>query len=217
MALPGRIVHVTYVSDVQSNPFGFRPDCERFALGYGDVGADFHVIGDHPGVHGGITSGVPFTETNGATRLQRALLRGGLLRKTGIPPTVGATYLSYLHPCVPEGEPTDEEYVDQETFAEAETRAITAHVLLPVGERATRWVFERMTTRPSAGLDMDRLHATEIVGSGWLVIPISDPNAWEDSEGRELSEALGDLQERDYRREADLGRLAGGGGPYYVR
>ena len=208
---------MTYVAEVQSNPFGFRPDCEHFAPGYGDVEADFHVIGDHPGVHGGVTSGVPFTETPGATALQRALVRGGLLRKAGTPPETTETYLSYLHLCVPDSDPVEADYRHAETFLEAEVRAIVAHVLLPVGERATRWVFENMTTRSTAEIDMDALHATEVIGSGWLVMPIADPETWNDEDGRKLSDALLELQERDYRREADLGRLVGGDEPYYVR
>ena len=208
---------MTYVSDAAFNPFGFDPDGERFVPGFGDVEADFHVIGDHPGVHGGVTAGVPFTETDGARRLQRALLRGGLLQKTGTPPTVDATYLSYLHPSVPDRTPTAEDYAREETFIEAEVRAIAAHVLLPVGERATRWVLENMTTRSSDDIDMAPLHATEIIGSGWLVMPIADPETWDEDDGKQLSDALTELQKQDYRREADLGRLAGGGGPYYVR
>lgn len=74
-----------------------------------------------------------------------------------------------------------------------------------------------MTTQSSENLDMDELHATEIVGSGWLVMPIADPETWDEDDGKTLSDALTELQKQDYRREADLGRLAGGGGPYYVR
>lgn len=217
MRLTCRVASVTYVSDASSNPFGFDPDCERFVPGFGDVEADFHVIGDHPGAHGGVTAGVPFTETEAADRFQRALLRGGLLRQTGAPPTVDSTYLSYLHPCVPDRQPDEDDYRHQETFVEAEVRAIVAHVLLPVGERATRWVFENMTTRSSADIEMGDLHATELIGSGWLVVPVADPNEWDDDAGRELADALVELRQRDYRREADLGRLASGGGPYYVR
>jgi len=208
---------VTYVADEQSNPFGFEPDCERFVPGFGDVEADFHVIGDHPGVHGGTTSGIPFTETPGAEALQRALLRGGLVHKTGTPPEENGTYFSYLHLCVPEGTPTEAEYTHYESFLEAEVRAIVAHVLLPVGERATRWVLDNMTTRSSDDIDMSALHATEIVNGGWLVMPIAEPASWTGDEGRELGDALQELQARDYRREADLGRLVGGDDPYYVR
>ncbi|WP_181686127.1 uracil-DNA glycosylase family protein [Halorhabdus salina] len=208
---------MTYVSREESNPFGFRPDCDRFVPGFGDVAADFHVIGDHPGVHGGVSTGIPFTETGGSERLQRALLRGDLLHTTGSTPDVNATYLSYLHPCVPEGTLSEENYRRAATFVESEVRAITAHVLLPVGERATRWVFEHMTTQPTDDIDMDALHATEVLGSGWLVYPTADPDGWSDGDGRKLGEALLALQEQDYRREADLGRLVGGDDPYFVR
>jgi uracil-DNA glycosylase family 4 len=213
----GRPTSVTYVASEQSNPFGVDPDCDRFVPGFGDVEADFHVIGDHPGVHGGVTSGVPFTETDGAKPFQRALLRAGLLDKTGTPPTVDRTYLSYLHLCVPDRTPTEAEYDRYATFAEAEIRAITAHVLLPVGERATQWVFENMTTRSADEIDIQALHATEVLGSGWLVYPVAEPATWTDDEGRELSDALTTLQEQDFRREADLGRLVGGDEPYFVR
>lgn len=206
-----------YNADEQSNPFGFDPDCDRFVPGFGDVNADFHVVGDNPGVHGGVTSGFPFTETEGAKRLQGALVRGGLLRKAGCPPTIGSTYLSYLDLCVSDGTPTSAADTVGETFAVAEIRAITAHILLPVGKRATRWVFEHMTARASDDLDMRSLHATESIGSGWLVVPIAEPESWADDEKRELGAALTELRDRDYRRQADLGRLAGGSGSYYVR
>lgn len=212
-----RAYDVTYVADVESNPFGYRPDCERFVPGFGDVGADFHVIGNHPGVHGGVTSGIPFTETPGAEALQRTLVRGGLLRKAGTPPTVASTYLSYLHLCVPERTPTESDYSRYESFLAAEVRAIAAHVLLPVGERATRWVFENMTTKSTDELDMREVHASEVANGSWLVVPITDPSTWTDDEQRELEAALKGVQDRDYRREADLGRLVGGDEPYFVR
>ncbi|MFB6201190.1 MAG: uracil-DNA glycosylase family protein [Halorhabdus sp.] len=208
---------MTYVADEETNPFGYRPDCERFVPGYGDIEADFHVIGDRPGVHGGITTGIPFTETPAADRLQRALVRGGLLHKQGTPPTVAGTYFSYVHLCVPDDPPTPADYDRYEPYLEASVRAIAAHVLVPVGERATRWVFEHMTTRSTDDIDMDALHATEVVTGGWLVMPVADPSTWDDDHGRALSEALTALQQRDYRREADLGRLVGGDEPYYVR
>jgi hypothetical protein len=38
---------VEYVSETPQNPFGTDPQCERYVPGYGDVSADFHVVGDH--------------------------------------------------------------------------------------------------------------------------------------------------------------------------
>ena len=208
------------VTDRTSNPFDLQPPCKRFVPGYGDANADFHVIGDHPGIHGGVDTGVPFTETASAETLQAALQATGLLDTTGDHPTVNSTYLSYLHLCVSptDGGPTDREYTELEPFFDAELRAIAAHVLLPVGERATRHVFETCTARPwTPATEMADLHATEVRGSGWLVVPIAEPADWGPDDGDALKTALDRLQATDFRRESDLGRFIAGSDPYYVR
>jgi len=208
---------VENVTDRQSNPFGMTPPCERFVPGYGDANAHFHVVGDHPNVHGGRESGVPFTETAAGDRLQRALAAAGLLSETGTPPVVDRTYLSYLCLCVPDGdEPTDAEYAEAEPLFDAELRAITAHVLLPVGDRAIRHVIETYTARRPPATPAD-LHAIELCGSGFLVLPIADPSGWTEADERALVDTLLDLQSTDYRREADLGRFTADENPYFVR
>jgi len=201
----------------ESNPFGLAPPCESFVPGFGDANAHFHVVGDHPGVHGGADTGVPFTEFPASERLQRALAAGGLLEETGTPPVVDKTFLSYIHLCVPEGVPGAQDYADMERFFDSEVRAITAHVLLPVGARATAHVFANMSARSPDDLDMDALHATEVPGSGWLIVPVRDPAEWTDDDETALVGALEDLLERDYYREADLGRFLPGNNPYRVR
>lgn len=206
------------VTDRVSNPFGMEPDCAAFVPGYGDANADFHVIGDHPGGHGGRETGVPFTGTPAAEWFQRTLVAAGLLESAGDEPDAPGTYLSYLHLCVPDGEPTEADYADQERFLDAEVRAITAHVLLPVGERATRHVLETYTAQAHrTTVDMPALHGTEIRGSGWLVYPIRDPREWTDDDETRLVEALQALLATDYRRESDLGRFIAGEEPYHVR
>ncbi|WP_435128536.1 uracil-DNA glycosylase family protein [Halobaculum sp. D14] len=207
------------VTDRVSNPFGMRPDCARFVPGYGDANADFHVVGDHPGVHGGVDTGVPFTGTDAARRLQDALVRGGLLEATGDEPAVDRTFLSYLHMCVPEdGDPTAADYAEMERFFDAELRAIAAHVILPVGARATEHVLETYTAQAwKTDVDMPALHATEIHGAGWLVIPIRDPAEWGDGDADALVDALETLRSTDYRQESDLGRFVAGDDPYIVR
>jgi len=211
---------VKNVTDRTSNPFGMEPSCGQFVPGYGDANADFHVIGDHPGVHGGADTGVPFTDCEASMRLQEVLRTAGLLRTTGPEPVVDETFFSYLHMCVPNpgGMPTEADYTDMERFFDAELRAIAAHVLFPVGERATRHVLEQYTAQAwKTTIDMDRLHGTEIRGSGWLVMPIKEPADWTDDDRTRLVEAITELRSTDFRRETDLGRFIAGSDPYYVR
>ena len=205
------------VAETLSNPFGFDPGCEPFVPGYGDANAHFHVVGDHPGIHGGVDSGVPFTDSESGERLQRALVEAGMLESAGNPPEVDKTYLSYLHMCVADGTPSQESYDDLEPLFDSEFRAITAHVLLPVGERATRHVFVVATAKSPDDVDMADLHATEVMGSGWLVYPIKEPAEWTDEDEAALVASLTELQETDYRREADLGRFGPNGESYLVR
>lgn len=196
------------------------PPCDRYVSGYGDANADFHVIGDHPGIHGGIESGVPFTGKPWSMDFLQTLLDGGLLIDDDpSAPAVAGTFISYLHTCVPEHEaPKLDEYGDMERFFDAELRAIAAHVLLPVGERATAHVFDTYTARGGGeSLDMRSLHANEFHGSGWLILPIADPATWKDGEGEELVASLTALRAMDYRQESDLGRFIAGGEPYFVR
>jgi uracil-DNA glycosylase family 4 len=207
---------VENVTDRTSNPFGMSPSCDRFVPGYGDANADFHVIGDHSGVHGGRETTVPFTNEAGM-RLQRSLSDVGLIDKPSDKPDVNGTFLSYLHMCVVDGTPTEHEYVDMERFFDAELRAIAAHVLLPVGERATRHVLETFTARTGRAMDMEELHADEIRGSGFLVYPILDPDEWTKRAAEQLVQALSDLQATDFYREVDLGRFLPSDEPYHVR
>lgn len=204
------------VTDRVRNPFGMRPDCDHYVPGYGDANADFHVVGDHPGVHGGADTGVPFTGTEDAMRLQRALHDGGLLRSVGDEPTVEGTFLSYLHMCADQ-EPTRESYIEMERYFDAELRAIAAHVLLPVGDTAIEHVLRNYTAKSVTDLDFDALHAKELLGSGWLVLPIADPASWEAGDDEALVDALRELQATDFRRESDLGRFLPGGDSYLVR
>jgi len=209
------------VTDRTSNPFGMRPAGDAHVHGYGDANADFHVVGDHPGAHGGAETGVPFTGTDGAVRLQHALAAVGLVTEPGAEPDVENLYLSYRHSGVLDGDrtPTDAEYADLEMFFDAELRAITAHVLLPVGRAATEHVLEQYTARLGKvdTTDMAAIHGEEVHGSGFLVVPIRDPREWEAGDDVALVEALEALMARDYRRESDLGRFLVGPDPYRVR
>jgi len=138
--------------------------------------------------------------------------------ETADPIVADRTFFSYLHMCVPDGVPDEASYNDMERFFDAELRAIAAHVLLPVGARATDHVLQQYTSRAhKTEIDMDALHAEELLGSGWLVLPIKDPAEWTEGDGDRLAAALRELQSTDFRRESDLGRFIAGSEPYLVR
>ncbi|MFB6069726.1 MAG: uracil-DNA glycosylase family protein [Halanaeroarchaeum sp.] len=205
------------VTDRIRNPFDLDPPCERFVPGYGDANADVHVIGDHPGIHGGIETGIPFTDSRAGDLLRSVLADVGLLEDPGPTADVQNLFLSYLHPCLPDGAPTPDSYRDMERFFDAELRAITAHVLVPVGDRPVRHVLEHFTTVPAADVAVADVHARELSSGGWLVIPVAEPTTWSDGDRVALLETLSSVLDRDYRRESDLGRFLTDPDPYLVR
>jgi uracil-DNA glycosylase len=212
---------VEYIADEDRNPFGMQPPCDRFVPGYGDTAAHFHVIGDSPAVHGGLDTGIPFTDRPWSTDFFDALAEGGLVDHVDLAASKlkpGLTFLSYLHMCDPgEKAPIAANYDALEPFFDAELRAITAHVLLPVGARATAHVLDTYTARQATDIDMDAIHATEIRGSGWLVVPIKDPSEWIADDAERLVDGLSALKQQDYRQTSDLGRFLAGDESYLVR
>jgi uracil-DNA glycosylase family 4 len=213
---------VNLVSDRVSNPLDLSPPCDRFVPGYGAVDAAFHVVGDHPGVHGGLETGIPFTGRPWSTRLFGTLEAAGLVREwdpEGPTVTVADAFFSYVHTCEPdERPPSAASYARLEPFFDAELRAITADVLVPVGARATAHVLEQYTARARrTPVDMAALHASELRGAGWLVLPCRDPAEWDAGDGAALADALTAIRSRDFRQTADLGRFFVGDDPYLVR
>lgn len=214
---------VDYVSDRRLNPFGLDPPCEDPVYGFGDPAADFHVIGDNPAVHGGQELGIPFTGNPWSASFFEALHRAGLVQEYDLEAgevEVAGTYLSYLSMC-PVASSSAENGADQydrfEPYFDAELRAITADVLLPVGRRAIRHVFESYTSQSLDGIDPETMHASDLAGAGWLVVPIKDPGDWHEGDDTALVETLQSLQEGNYRQVSDLGRFQPGGSPYFVR
>jgi uracil-DNA glycosylase len=195
---------VERVTDRVSNPFGMRAPAEPAVYGYGDVNADFHVVGADPWTHGGAGTGVPFTGCGTARRLQ------GVLHDVGFAadpysdaPGLSNCYLSYLH--LSPGDPADlERYVD------AELRAINAHILLPVGDDALSYVLERFTTRArKLPHDAAGLHAGEVRGRGFLVIPICEPADWTDGDAAALVDRLASILDGDYRQTKGVATRVG--------
>ncbi len=208
-----------YVANSVKNPFGLELPCQNGVLGFGNPNAHFHLIGNHPGVHGGVETGIPFTDMPWSSQFFETLAEAGMVSSPDIADLTDKSraFLSYIHPCLPNSpdeRPTAEEYAAMESYFDAELRAVTAHVLFPVGERATEHVLKTCTAELVEGIDMQQLHGTELRGSGWLVFPIKDPADWDERDRTTLVEALSTLLASDYRQTSDLSRFLGGGDPY---
>lgn len=218
-------VSVENVTSRTSNPFGMRAPCDpartnggsgetgRVVYGYGDANADFQFIGDTPNVHGGLETGVPFTKSTAGKRLQSVLHEVGFAAEAyADEPQLSNCFLSYRYMCpTPAGRPpTDAEYARLERYFDAELRAINAHILLPVGERPTAHVLEAYTTQAhKLDLDMEPLHAREIRGRGFMVVPIREPTEWTADDRTTLVETLTDVLGSDYRQTKGVATLVG--------
>lgn len=192
------------VTDRVSNPFGMSAPDEPAVYGYGDANADFHVLGADAERHGGSETGVPFTGSLAGVRLQRVLHATGFAAATySDAPTLTNCYLSYLR--LAPG-PTAE----LERYADAELRALNAHILLPVGDDPLEYVLEAYTTQArKLPADAAQLHAEEIRGRGFLVVPVADPATWTDAEEAALVERLTALLDSDYRQTKGVATTVG--------
>ena len=199
------------VTEETSNPFGMRVGGDA-VYGYGDANADFHVVGDHPGRHGGVGTGVPFTGSVAGVRLQRVLHDVGFAAEPYADrPDLEDCYLSYLHPRVPEDrDPTDDSYEEMERFLDAELRAINAHIILAVGDRPLEYALREHTSLANElPADADALHAEEVRGRGFLVVPVADPDRWTPAEEAALRERLEALLASDYRQTKGVATTVG--------
>ncbi|MEF8809212.1 uracil-DNA glycosylase family protein [Natronomonas sp.] len=192
------------VTERVSNPFGMRAPGEPAVHGYGDANADFHVIGADAETHGGAETGVPFTNSLAGERLQRVLHAVGFAAEPySDEPELDNCYLSYLH--LSPGEPDD-----LERYLDAELRALNAHILLPVGDRPLSYVLEEYTTQArKLPHDAETLHAREVRGRGFLVVPVMEPADWEAGDEQALVDRLEALLDSDYRQTKGVATTVG--------
>ncbi|MFB6193581.1 MAG: uracil-DNA glycosylase family protein, partial [Halobaculum sp.] len=131
-------------------------DCrERVVHGYGDVGAEFLVIGESP-TAGAERTGVPFTGDEAGRWVQRILSDVGLSRSDpdAREPALQNVFCTYLTRCRhPDRAATDEEVANCEPFLNAELRTINPEILLPVGTRVLRALAIDYTTQSPDELD----------------------------------------------------------------
>lgn len=196
------------------NPFGIRYPGAAVPA-YGDANADVHVVGDHPGRHGGTGTGVPFTGSVAGARLQRVLHAVGLVAAPyADEPEATDCFCSYTHPPVWEGtagtDPDDASYADAERYLDAELRAVNAHVLVLVGDRALDYGLREHTAFAARlPTDATALHAQEVTGRGFLLVPVKEPSAWTPADETALQERLATILARDYRQTKGVATTVG--------
>jgi len=178
--------------------------CTGYVPGWGIRDADFHLI------HGRPSERMATPVSQFADGQLGTILESVGLLQNGEPSNL---YASFVHGC------PDPQFSTHrlESIFDAELRAVTAHVLLPVGRTAVEFVLGQYTNRDPSAASAAELHAQEIPSGAWLVLPLRDLASWSDADATAARKALEAILVRDYRREADLGRHVTGPDPYYVR
>jgi uracil-DNA glycosylase family 4 len=195
------------------NPFGMDADCEnceelcgardRVVHGYGDVGAEFLVVGTAP-TAAAERNGVPFTGEGGGERVQSIFADLGFVRSApdAAAPDVQNLFFTNLTRCRhPERAPTDREVDTCEPFLNAEIRMINPQIIVPVGERPLRELAVEYTTRRPDSFDVDAEHATTIRGRGFELVPMAEPAEMTDDEADAFRDHMREnVLSRDYRQ-----------------
>jgi uracil-DNA glycosylase family 4 len=195
------------------NPFGMDADCEnceelcgardRVVHGYGDVGAEFLVVGTGP-TAAAERNGVPFTGEGGGERVQSIFADLGFVRSApdAAEPDVQNLFLTNLTRCRhPDRDPTDREVDTCEPFLNAEIRMINPQIIVPVGERPLRELAVEYTTRRPDSFDVDAEHATTIRGRGFELVPMKEPAEMTDAEADAFRDHMREnVLSRDYRQ-----------------
>ena len=196
-----------------ANPFGMDEACEncpelcgsrnRVVHGYGDVGAEFLVVGTGP-TAAAEANGTPFTGTGGGERVQSIFSELGFIRSAAnaVEPDVQNIFFTNLTRCRhPEREPTDREIETCEPFLNAEIRMINPQIIIPVGERPLRELAIEYTTRRPDSFDIDAEHATTIRGRGFELVPMASPETMSDAAATAFVHHMQEhVLSRDYRQ-----------------
>lgn len=199
--------------DGLANPFNMDEECqncpnlvacrEAVVHGYGDVGAEFAVVGTAPGP-GAEETGVPFTGDEAGRRLQRVLGELGFSRSPpdASEPDLQNVFLTALTRCrSPDREPTDEEIRRCDPYLTAELRMINPEIIVAVGDRPLSALAVEYTTRSPESFDARAEHATTVRGRGFEIVPTIPPGEATDAELDALADHLAEnVLSRDYRQ-----------------
>jgi len=193
-----------------SNPFGMDEQCqncpelcetrETVVHGYGDVGAEFIVLGDSP-AGGTDESGIPFTDERERELLDILDAVDMVEDPDAAEPELKNTFLTYVTRCRhPERPATDEEVMNCEPYLNSEIRMINPEILLPVGQRPLEELAFEYTTLSEDELDIEERHATTIRGRGFEILPMIPPAEQTDEERTAFLDHFSDVLGQDYRQ-----------------
>jgi uracil-DNA glycosylase family 4 len=193
-----------------SNPFGMDEQCqncpelcdtrESVVHGYGDVGAEFVVLGDSPAA-GSDESGIPFTDEQERELLDILDAVDLVEDPDADEPELKNTFLTYVTRCRhPDRSATDEEVVNCEPYLNSEIRMINPELLLPVGQRPLEELAFEYTTLSEDELDIGDRHATTIRGRGFEILPMIPPSEQTDTERTAFLDHFSDVLGQDYRQ-----------------
>ncbi|MFC7077682.1 uracil-DNA glycosylase [Haloarcula halophila] len=193
-----------------SNPFGMDEDCQNCEAlcesrqsvvhGYGDVSAEFLVLGEAPSATAD-ESGVPFTGEQERGLLDILSAVDMCDDPDAAEPTLDNAFLTYVTRCRhPERGATDEEVRNCELYLNSEIRMINPELLLPVGQRALEALAFEYTTMSADELDVTERHATTIRGRGFELLPMMTPAEQSDEQRTAFLDAFSEILGTDYRQ-----------------
>jgi uracil-DNA glycosylase family 4 len=194
----------------KANPFGMDEQCqncpelcetrENVVHGYGDVGAEFIVLGDSP-AEGSDESGLPFTDERERELLDILAAVDMVEDPDADRPELKNTFLTYVTRCRhPERPATEDEVMNCEPYLNSEIRMINPEILLPVGQRPLEELAFEYTTLSEDELDIDERHATTIRGRGFEIVPMIPPSEQTDEERTAFLDHFSDVLGQDYRQ-----------------
>jgi len=196
--------------DSLSNPYGMDEECqncpalcetrENVIHGYGDVGAEFLVLGHTPS-EGADEVGLPFVGDQERELLDILETMDLVDDPDADRPQFDNVYLTYVTRCYhPEREPTDEEELNCEPYLNSEVRMINPELLLPVGQDALEALAFEYTTLSEDELDIEERHATTIRGRGFELLPMIEPWEQTDEQREAFLEHFSETLGLDYRQ-----------------
>jgi len=193
-----------------SNPYGMDEECQNCPAlcetrtnvvhGYGDVGAEFVVLGETPSA-GADETGLPFVGERERELLDILAALDLVDDPDAERPQFDNVYLTYVTRCYhPDREPTEEEVLNCEPYLNSEVRMINPELLLPVGQDALEALAFEYTTLSEDDLDIEDRHATTIRGRGFELLPMIEPWQQTDEQRAAFLDHFSETLGRDYRQ-----------------